>query len=1031
MSRSGKYENVRHVYRLLKEKGDIDKIKSQIRSKLILGFGSLDNSKTKFDTETTDRNIRMANCLVADHLKIHGYDYSLSVFLPEIGLTNFELEEFIKDISHLRLYSCFEGRERLTSFYKESYSLLVSILKAYEDISSLSKEHKAIQTVEIDGSDLDHRLNNINKEYEAMKSLEILYAKQSFDDRLEQYKSEINERSQVEIEKQISEFRQNELNSLKSELEEEFQKRLLQNTQRLQEEFELRCQSLNEQEVLLREKYSLFQQKEEREAFVRRQALQAELDAIQLVKTQLDQEKIQIDNDKLQLHKDYEKNELEFKKRENLLEIREKTLESEIHEHVNQIRMEDEIKLMKQRKELELQSIQLSENQKMLEDKLKTIEQLKQELLKQQNKFTEMEIVGYDTIKTQNEVFKAEISNLQKQLKNSLTELEEQKQIAASATTELSVLKVVKQETEKLMNTLNNDHTVIIQEKFTLQKKLNEQKNEIYELMERLSSYEGGNKQNHAQTTEVSSVGHWSTVNQNLNNPQILTEAERRSIYEECNLSISSDLSHESLIDTKKSGKSFTVPIQLSTDSKFDHWSKRLELSRRRMTQLQLVNEEFDSIYEEWKSVDLKEFLSKIHSDLPSFLNAHELNQPIKLKEDNLSDQIVMINEDTKSDPVKEQPVNCNTSFSLKLDNDHNYNPVSTPPIHHNPLDQQVEMNPCHENEYLASYTKANSESKNVKIGFEQNNQNAQIHSSARIIPDFSASSSSIDTPKSKKLELKKSSNETLSISSHKPIKSSSTVTHHSFKKSSIDHLSSYRSKSVLSTESISQAESAESKTSRNSQTNSLANEMSNHTISCQFNKNDNENKSVCSEQDNNENEEQREFLNSNQANLNDEIANNNHNNDTIENGFPLLLETSRYEGSPKQCSLGNDDQNKPISNENTSPTSRHTITKQTDCNGLMEKYLKLSLNTSSKSPVSYTCNQAVNGTKITNGYHSPSSKEKPLWFENGHHFSSSESEIISLNNGKTRCHFTPGNFNKDELIPNDVDIDSGSDYIW
>lgn len=48
----------------------------------------------------------------------------------------------------------------------------------------------------------DHRLNNINKGYEAMKSLEILHAKQSFDDRLEQYKSEINERSQIEIEKQ-------------------------------------------------------------------------------------------------------------------------------------------------------------------------------------------------------------------------------------------------------------------------------------------------------------------------------------------------------------------------------------------------------------------------------------------------------------------------------------------------------------------------------------------------------------------------------------------------------------------------------------------------------------------------------------------------------------------------------------------------------------------------------------------------------------------------------------------------------------
>ncbi|XP_018648572.1 hypothetical protein Smp_137420 [Schistosoma mansoni] len=371
----------------------------------------------------------MANCLVADHLNIHGYNYSLSVFLPEIGLTNFE-----------------------TSFYKDSYSLLVSILKAYEDVSSLSKEHKAVQAVEADGCDLDHRLNSINKEYEAIKLLEILGAKKLFDDRLEQCKSEIDGRSRMEMERQarlifiillrkssMSEFRQNELNSLKSELEEEFQKRLLQNTQRLQEEFELRCQSLNEQEVLLREKYNLFQQKEERESFVRRQALQAELDAIQLVKTQLDKEKLQIDK----------------------------------------IRMEDEIKLMKQRKELELQSVQLSENQKMLEEKLKTFEQLKQELLKQQNKFTEMEIVGYDTIKTQNEVFKAEISTLQKQLKNSLVELEEQKQIAASATTELNVLKVVKQEIEKLMNTLNNDHAVIIQEKFTLQKKLNEQKGKI------------------------------------------------------------------------------------------------------------------------------------------------------------------------------------------------------------------------------------------------------------------------------------------------------------------------------------------------------------------------------------------------------------------------------------------------------------------------------------------------------------------------------------------------------------------------
>ncbi|CAH8297901.1 unnamed protein product [Schistosoma turkestanicum] len=973
-----------------------------------------------FDGDTNDQNIRMANRLVANHMKTHGYDYSLSVFVPETGLTSFELEEFTKDTSSFMPCVLSSDSGKQTSFHKEYYSLLVLILKAYREMSSIPKENKAVQVVETNDPNLDYRLNSINKEYEAVRSSEILHMKKTFDDRLEQYRNEMNERSRIEIEQQMLEFRQNELNLLKSELEEEFQRRLHQNIQQLQEEFEFRCQSLNEKELLLRDKHNLLKQKEEREAFVRRQALQAELDAVQLVKSQLDQEKLQMDNDKMQLQKDYEKNELEFKKRENLLEIREKTLESEIHEHVNRIRMEDEIKLLKQRKELELQTVQLSENQKVLEEKLKTVELLKQELVKQQNKFTEMEIVDYDTIKTQNELFKAEVSSLKKQLKSAVIELEEQKQIAASATTELGVLKVVKQEMEKLINTLNNDHAAFVQEKFTLQKKLNEQQNEIYRLMERLALCEGENKLNHAQNIEASFANYSSKQDQNPNNPQLLTEAERRSIYKECNLSISSDLSHESMIDANKHGKSCIKSTQLSIDPNSNDWLKRLELSRRRMAQLRLVNEEFDSIYEEWKSVDLKEFLSKINCDLPTFLNEHKLDQLINLNDVNLSNHLFMTNNNTESDHVK----------------------------HHCELDQQAEMHPCHDNEHLTSATKLNPESKNMKTESEQMNHNAQLHFNASIIRDRPVSSSSIDTPKSNKLALK----ETLSISSHKPIKSSSTITHHSFKKKPSDHLAINKSDVEHSTESIFEAESTENRTSRNSQTNSFASDISYRSVSNRFDTNndddDDRNKSVHSEHNNHAKEEQEESINSKKANFNDKIANNytgdnvdntdsikKKNHDTIENGFPLLLETSRYDrvgDSLKQCSFGNNDRNKPISNGSISPTIHNTTMKKTECNGLMEKYLKLSLNANSKSPVPTTYNHALNESKVANGFHSPNhSKDNGLLFENGHHFSSSESDIISLNNDKTKCHNSPGNFNNDEVIPNDIDIDNNSDYVW
>nr|CAH8829888.1 unnamed protein product [Trichobilharzia regenti] len=674
MSRPDKYENVRNVYRLLKEKGDIDKLKSQIRQRIILGFASLENPVPKSDCEIIDENVRLVDCLIADHMKHQGYDYSLSVFLPEIGFTSYESEEHIKNLLFSKSTISRNLWQKIASYHQDTSSFLVSILKAEADISDVLKEQKSVQTCDLDVCELDQRLKDIDKEYEAVKSADILHLKKTFEDRLEYYKREVGEQYQVKLTQQMTEFRQNELNTIKLEMEGRFQERIKEHVMRLEKEFEIRLQSLNDQEELLKEKYNLSEQREEREAFVKRQALQAELDTIQFMKTQLDQERLQIEREKKQMLKDHENREREIKKHENLLEIREKTLEGEIQEHVDRIRMEDEIKLLKQRKEIEIQSLQLSENQKMLEEKMKTFEQLKQDLIKQQNKFTEMEINDYDTIKTQNEVYKNEITSLQKQLKNAIVELEEQKQITASATTELGVLSVVKQEIERLMNTLNNDRVTFIQEKINLQKKLNEQQNVIHKLMERLALHDGGNiypgQYYSSHCTGTCVTNHPRTTHQNVTKTHQLTEAERRSIYEECNLSISSDMSGESFMGVKNAKKS-SNPAP-SCNPQFDQWSQRLELSRRRMAQLQMVSEQFDSIYEEWKSVDLKEFLSKLNTDLPNCLTTVKSDGLTNLNELFKSDQFVTFENNRQADEIThQQTVHPESERDRNLDKEH------------------------------------------------------------------------------------------------------------------------------------------------------------------------------------------------------------------------------------------------------------------------------------------------------------------------------------------------------------------------
>ncbi|VDQ11545.1 unnamed protein product [Trichobilharzia regenti] len=81
--------------------------------------------------------------------------------------------------------------------------------------------------------DAYQRLKDIDKEYEAVKSADILHLKKTFEDRLEYYKREVGEQYQVKLTQQMTEFRQNELNTIKLEMEGRFQERIKEHVMRV------------------------------------------------------------------------------------------------------------------------------------------------------------------------------------------------------------------------------------------------------------------------------------------------------------------------------------------------------------------------------------------------------------------------------------------------------------------------------------------------------------------------------------------------------------------------------------------------------------------------------------------------------------------------------------------------------------------------------------------------------------------------------------------------------------------------------
>ncbi|CAL8079467.1 unnamed protein product [Calicophoron daubneyi] len=622
------------LYHVLKARGDIDNLKSHIRHRLILELNAVAKgvqSKDKKEgshSENDEKYQRLSNILCSDHLQTSGYLYALSILLPECGMPDDSASRQMELIQFLNVHIDHRLFNAVITADKRQESLLCKMLRVIATNLGVQLVNSEVQTEEAQSNplhSLENRLRGIDEAFEARRTLEIENSKKVLDDNLERYQKEIVEEARRDLATQMESFRSVQLAQLRLDTESQYQKRLEAEKKRLENAYNARLAALLEREQQVEEKCALSRQAGDREAFLRRQALEVETSGIRLQAKQVEQDRESLERDRKRMADEYKMHELELKKRQQDLEQQEQTIAYRVNQEVQRLRMEDELGLVRQRKEQELLAAQLQEERKALESDRKFVQELKADLACQKKQFCEMEIIDYKTLQAENMTLKREADALKGRLSKVYKELEDQKQATSTSQAEIGALLIARQEADRLRGCLTIERNSFNEERLHMQGLLDEQIAKNQHLFERLKLHESElsrlrkslaqSRTRHSSQDFTVKEQYSSSVKQsrklviprNCDDIEVFTDSDSDE-------SIVADTTHPhfKLSDNRSGAIGVT---NRASELRKDYWGKRVEEARERIANLQTESEELQTTYHQWKLAGFSE------SRKPEFLS--------------------------------------------------------------------------------------------------------------------------------------------------------------------------------------------------------------------------------------------------------------------------------------------------------------------------------------------------------------------------------------------------------------------------
>ncbi|XP_024142015.1 oral-facial-digital syndrome 1 protein homolog isoform X1 [Oryzias melastigma] len=347
----------KRLYQTFKSKGVLDSLKAQLRNQLIqeLKHPPLTGQAPvpRLVPLKTDSAIASGcNSIIADHLQASGYEYTLSVFYPESGLSKDkvlkkdDLLQFLKINPESSLYKSLAYKENNKGF-------LFSLLTHLTSHNAPSPRHNAdAQTTTNYGESLVEKMKTIDKEYEHFNKDQMF----SFQSKLAAYKREVEAQMEAAMNAKLHHFKDVEISKVRLEEKSKFHKEFDNLKRDLERNYEMKAKALMEREKNAIEGLQKQKEIEDKDMYMQRQSTLKEIETL--------------------------------RNRENELRMRMEAFEKTCQIHAEKVKTTEELM---RRRELAVKTMEDTYEQKLKNELSRYQLELKEEFIKRTEKLTENE----------------------------------------------------------------------------------------------------------------------------------------------------------------------------------------------------------------------------------------------------------------------------------------------------------------------------------------------------------------------------------------------------------------------------------------------------------------------------------------------------------------------------------------------------------------------------------------------------------------------------------------------------------------
>ncbi|KAF4087423.1 hypothetical protein AMELA_G00095310 [Ameiurus melas] len=326
----------KRLYQSFKRKGVLDAVKTQLRNQLIVEL-QRETLPRASSEKSHSLSVLASNSLVVDHLQSSGYEYTLSVFYPECGISK-EKVFSIKDVLGLLRVSPHSPvyKSLVMDTRRGEKGLLMTLLSELIDhrLQSRDADTQTSDVSDYTGS-IVRKMQVIDEEYEVLRQKGQRWA--SVEVKLAEYRKEMEEQAQAELRSKMEHFQEVEMRRVRVEEREKCQQEVLEVRRKLERNYEMKSEALMNREKNAIERLQKQQQMEERELYDQRQALLRQIESVHnrdaelRLRMEAFEKSCKLHEEKMRSSEELlRKRELEVRKMEETYDLK---LNSEIRKH--------------------------------------------------------------------------------------------------------------------------------------------------------------------------------------------------------------------------------------------------------------------------------------------------------------------------------------------------------------------------------------------------------------------------------------------------------------------------------------------------------------------------------------------------------------------------------------------------------------------------------------------------------------------------------------------------------------------------